>query len=108
SFNINPATGAETPTKQAYTRGQYGTAFGGPIRKNKTFYFFSFEGTRRHETGFTDIGANGFDGANPVTGLTPSQAAALAAFPAGVQMAYAALAGSAGSVARSGIDPGII
>ncbi|HKO03902.1 MAG TPA: carboxypeptidase regulatory-like domain-containing protein [Candidatus Acidoferrales bacterium] len=108
SFAVNPATGAETPVKQSYTRAQYGTAFGGPLQKDKTFYFFSFEGTRRHETGFTDIGADGFDGANPATGLTPSQAAALAAFPAGVQMAYSALAASAGSVARTGVDPGII
>ena len=108
SFEVNPATGQERPVKQSYTRAQYGTAFGGPIQKDKTFYFFSFEGTRRHETGFTDIGVNNFDGADPFTGLTPSQAAALASFPVPVQQAYSALAASAGSVARSGVDPGII
>jgi len=108
SVKVNPATGAVTPVKQSYTRAQYGIAFGGPIRKDKTFYFFSFEGTRRHETGFTNIGSNGFDGANPATGLTPSQAAALAAFPANVQLVYAAAAASAGSVARTGVDPGLI
>jgi hypothetical protein len=108
SVKVDPATGAVEPTKQSYTRAQYGIAFGGPIRKDKTFYFFSFEGTRRHETGFTNIGAGNFDGASPTTGLTPSQAAALAAFPVPVQQAYAALVGSAGSVARTGVDPGII
>jgi Carboxypeptidase regulatory-like domain len=108
SVKVNPLTGVATPVKQSYTRAQYGVAFGGPIQKDKTFYFFSFEGTRRHETGFTNIGANGFDGASPTTGLTPSQASALAAFPAGVQQAYSALAASAGSVARTGVDPGII
>ena len=108
SVAVDPATGDVTPVKQSYTRAQYGIAVGGPIRKDKTFFFFSFEGTRRHETGFTDIGAGGFDGASPVTGLTPAQAAALAAFPAPVQQAYSALAASAGSVARTGIDPGLI
>ncbi|HMD32947.1 MAG TPA: carboxypeptidase-like regulatory domain-containing protein, partial [Candidatus Acidoferrales bacterium] len=108
SVAVDPATGTETPVKQSYTRAQYGVAFGGPIRTDRTFYFFSFEGTRRHETGFTDIGAGNFDGANPLTGLTPSQAAALAAFPAGVQAAYEAVAASAGSVARTGVDPGIV
>ncbi|HUJ39368.1 MAG TPA: carboxypeptidase regulatory-like domain-containing protein [Candidatus Acidoferrales bacterium] len=108
SVAVDPLTGTTTPTKQAYTRAQYGTAFGGPIQKDKTFYFFSFEGTRRHETGFTDIGAGNFDGADPFTGLTPAQAAALAGFPVGVQQAYSVLAASAGSVARTGVDPGII
>jgi hypothetical protein len=108
SVKVNPATGAIVPVKQSYTRGQYGATLGGPIQKDKTFFFFSFEGSRAHETGFTNIGANGFDGASRTTGLTPSQAAALAAFPVPVQQAYAALAFSAGSVARTGVDPGII
>ena len=111
SVNVLPTPGGgltAVPAKQSYTRAQYGTAFGGPIQKDKTFYFFSFEGTRRHETGFTDIGSGNFDGASPITGLTPSQAAALAPFPVGVQQAYSVLAASAGSVARTGVDPGII
>ncbi len=33
---------------------------GGPIKKDRTFCFFSFEGTDRHETGFNDIGADNF------------------------------------------------
>ncbi len=43
-----------------YTRVQAGTAFGGPIKKDKTYYYFSYEVTRRHETGFSSIGENNF------------------------------------------------
>jgi hypothetical protein len=48
-------------SKPAYTRVQAGAAFGGPIKKDKTYYYFSYEITRRHETGFSSIG----------TGATP-------------------------------------
>ena len=48
------------PTKQAYTRVQAGTAFGGALKKDKTFYFFSYEYTQREETGFSSIGQNNF------------------------------------------------
>ena len=48
------------PVKQSYTRVQGGATIGGPIQKDKTFYFFSYEITRRQETGFTNIGANNF------------------------------------------------
>ncbi|MGA7559191.1 MAG: carboxypeptidase regulatory-like domain-containing protein [Terriglobales bacterium] len=43
-----------------YTRVQAGTAFGGPIKKDKTYYYFSYEVTRRHETGFSSIGQDNF------------------------------------------------
>ncbi len=45
----------------AYTRVQTGIAAGGPIRKDKTFFYFSYETTRRRETGFSNIGATNFD-----------------------------------------------
>ena len=48
------------PTKQAYTRVQTGTAFGGALKKDKTFYFFSYEYTQREETGFSSIGQGDF------------------------------------------------
>jgi hypothetical protein len=48
------------PVKQSYTRAQGGATIGGPIQKNKTFYFFSYEITRRQETGFSSIGQNNF------------------------------------------------
>ena len=54
---VNPFSTVSNP---AYTRVQAGTAFGGPIQKDKTFYFFSYETTRRHETGFSSIGQNNF------------------------------------------------
>src|SRR5271169_6168837 len=58
---VNPFSTTPNP---AYTRVQAGTAFGGPIKKDKTYYFFSYEVTRRHETGFSSIGQSNF-------GLTP-------------------------------------
>lgn len=58
---VNPFSTVPNP---AYTRVQAGAAFGGAIKKDKTFFFFSYEITRRHETGFSSIGADNF-------GLTP-------------------------------------
>ena len=54
---VNPFSTVPNP---AYTRVQAGAAFGGPIKKDKTYFFFSYEVTRRHETGFSDIGTNNF------------------------------------------------
>ena len=72
---VNPFSTVPNP---AYTRVQAGTAFGGPIKKDKTFYFFSYEVTRRHETGFSSIGQNNF-------GLVGAQSPVPAAFlPPGV------------------------
>ena len=51
---VNPFSTVPNP---AYTRVQAGAAFGGPIKKDKTFFYFSYEITRRHETGFSDIGS---------------------------------------------------
>jgi hypothetical protein len=60
---VNPFAVCPNPpcSKPAYTRVQAGAAFGGPIKKDKTYYYFSYEITRRHETGFSSIG----------TGATP-------------------------------------
>jgi hypothetical protein len=49
---VNPFSTVPNP---AYTRVQAGAAFGGPIKKDKTYYFFSYEVTRRHETGFSSV-----------------------------------------------------
>ncbi len=54
---VNPFSTVSNP---AYTRVQAGAAFGGPIKKDKTYYYFSYEITRRHETGFSSIGENNF------------------------------------------------
>ncbi len=50
---VNPFSTTPNP---AYTRVQAGVAFGGAIKKDKTYYYFSYEVTRRHETGFSSIG----------------------------------------------------
>jgi len=63
---VNPFSTVPNP---AYTRVQAGAAFGGPIKKDKTYYFFSYEITRRHETGFSSIGQDNY-------GLTPFDASA--------------------------------
>ncbi|MFZ0734318.1 MAG: TonB-dependent receptor [Candidatus Sulfotelmatobacter sp.] len=70
---VNPFSTVPNP---AYTRVQAGTAFGGPIKKDKSYYFFSYEVTRRHETGFSSIGQGNF-------GLSPFDASAFFGAPAG-------------------------
>ena len=54
---VNPFSTVPNP---AYTRVQAGVAFGGALKKDKSFYFFSYEITRRHETGFSSIGQGNF------------------------------------------------
>ena len=68
SGQIDPVTGALDPTKQAYTRTQSGLTLGGPLKKDKTFIFFSYEYTQREESGFASIGLNNF---GLTTGLIP-------------------------------------
>ncbi|MGB9445385.1 MAG: TonB-dependent receptor, partial [Candidatus Acidiferrum sp.] len=108
----------------AYTRVQTGMTIGGPIVKDKTFYFFSYEYTQREETGFSSIGEDNFN-LVPVTLPTPSgplpvqltsaQASAVnslltSGVPAyetlGVQ--YGILMGSASSVALNRLDYGAV
>src|SRR5690348_13688460 len=60
SGQIDPVSGALLPAKQGYTRTQSGLTFGGPLKKDKTFYFFSYEYTQREETGFSSIGIDNF------------------------------------------------
>jgi len=70
---VNPFSTVPNP---AYTRVQAGVAFGGALKKDKTFYYFAYEVTRRHETGFSSIGQGNF-------GLTPFDASAFFGAPAG-------------------------
>ena len=70
---VNPFSTVPDP---AYTRVQAGVAFGGAIKKDKTFYYFAYEVTRRHETGFSSIGQGNF-------GLSPFDASAFFGAPAG-------------------------
>ncbi len=129
SGQVDPTTGELDPTKQAFTRVQAGATIGGPIIKDKTFYFFSYEDTLREETGFSSIGeAQGGAGAwglTPVTlptpggplpvQLTASQASTVqtlltSGIPAYQNLAveYGALLGSASSVALNKLDFGAV
>jgi hypothetical protein len=112
---VNPFSNTPDP---AYTRAQAGIAFGGPLKKDQTFYYFSFETTRRHETGFSTIGANNFglvplpNAASfglPATSLvTPAQAQFLATVPISpLSVAYAQLAAGGSGVALAG-TPGAL
>jgi hypothetical protein len=111
----NPFTNTPDP---AYTRVQAGAAAGGTLKKDKTFYYFSFEMTRRQETGFSTIGANNF-GLVPLTNaasfglpatslVTPAQAQFLAAAPISpFTVAYAQLAAGGSAVSLAG-TPGAL
>src|SRR6202050_137678 len=70
---VNPFSTVPNP---AYTRVQAGVAFGGAIKRDKTYYYFAYEITRRHETGFSSIGQGNF-------GLQPFDASAFFGAPAG-------------------------
>jgi hypothetical protein len=122
---VNPFSTVRNP---AYTRVQGGAAFGGPIKKDKTYFYFSYEITRRHETGFSSIGqdcltsggkscfglipfdASPFFGAGPGTfdiQVTPAQAAFMAdpSTPVAEAQQYAILGGASSSVAITGQYP---
>ena len=129
SGQVDPTTGTLDPTKQAYTRVQAGVTAGGALKKDKTFYFFSYEDTLREETGFSSIG-QGAAGTGPWgmvnvplptpggvvnVQLTPSQAASvqtllgtgIAPFQK-LGVSYGLLLGSASSVALNRLDFGAV
>lgn len=124
--NFEATNPFSTVPNPAYTRVQAGAAFGGPIKKDKTYYFFSYEITRRHETGFATLG----DGGLPYWGLqnfdatsifapglappgtfeiqvTPQQAQFLSTpgIPPTLLEQYAFLAGASSGIALNGSYP---
>jgi hypothetical protein len=115
---VNPFSNVPDP---AYTRVQAGAAFGGAIKKDKTFYYFSYEVTRRHETGFSSIGQGNFGlvpfDASPYFGapagtfgiqVTPQQAAFLSSpgpTPLPIVQEYAFMAGASSAIAINGQYP---
>src|SRR5206468_2936582 len=118
---VNPFSTVKDP---AYTRVQSGFTLNGPLKKDKTFYFFSFENTRRHETGFSSIGANNF-GLTPMNlpgfgalQVTPAQAQFIGANAASLALpandpryqfisSYLFLPGASSAVATSGAQPAL-
>src|SRR6202050_1580960 len=80
SFSPTTDTVTLTPVKQSFTRVQAGATMGGPIQKDKTFFFLSYETIRSEATGFTNIGTDNFGfttvpagfGAGSVCSSTPS------------------------------------
>src|SRR5713226_6115775 len=124
SGQVDPATGNLNPIKQAYTRTQSGLTFGGPLKKDKTFAFFSYEYTQREESGFSSIGVNKFGmqtvalptpgGPLPVQLTGPQASAVNALLTSGVPalqslgVQYGVFMGSASSVALNGLDYGAL
>jgi hypothetical protein len=80
AFNrVTTSTGAPNPIAP-FKRNQFGGAFGGPIKKDKTFFYVTYEG-ERHRQGLTTT-SNVF---------TPAQLTSIAASPSPIVKAIAAL-----------------
>lgn len=117
SIQARNAFAPATEEKPDFTRGQYGITLGGPIAKEKTFFFAAFEGRQRRESGFftTDV-SQGLTssitlpvalGGQTYSYLTPQQAqyaqALLGVSPANA-VAYLTLASSGSRTALFGTN----
>jgi hypothetical protein len=112
--------------KPPFTRAQYGATLGGPIIKNRTFFFTAVEQRRRQESGFftSDVAAGlggsttipAIPGLNPTAvtfnNITPAQAAFINSLvgtgvAANICLArtYAYFVSSAGSTGLNGFNP---
>ena len=52
------------PTKDLLTQAQYGATFGGPLRRDRTFFFTNFEQTRRNYSAVLTISPNAVNSIN--------------------------------------------
>jgi hypothetical protein len=109
--------------KPPFTRGQYGATFGGPIKKDRTFFFASFEQRRRQESGFFTSNVSAgltssitipLPGIGPqtFTNLTPAQLAFIQGELASGNAArinravtYAYFASTGGQIGLNGFSP---
>ena len=121
------ATNAFSPIiNPAFRRTQYGATLGGPIIKDRTFFFAAFERKQRDESGFFTSNVLGnltssatipvIAGVNPIArtfiNLTAAQAAAINSLVASgvganicAARAYAFFASSGGQTALTGSNP---
>ncbi|HEX8686132.1 MAG TPA: hypothetical protein VF654_06505, partial [Pyrinomonadaceae bacterium] len=72
------------PHKDPFTQAQYGASFGGPLRRDRTFFFSNFEQTRLNNAAVVTIapgvaaavnarlGASGYGGPRLSTGVVPA------------------------------------
>lgn len=121
-----PVIDGDPEKKAPYTRVQYGATLGGPVIKERSFFFASFEQRRRQESGFFTGDIIGRDNSGPATSsisigapflpvaqtfnnLTPAQVAYIqAALGSGNipqaqrAVAYAHLASAGGQTALNG------
>jgi hypothetical protein len=119
------ARAAFAPFKSAFTRTQYGATLGGPISKDRAFFFFSWERRQRNESGFftsdvrrgltSSVTIPVIPGLNPVARTYDNITAAQATFintllgtgvPANIcaARAYAFMASSGGTTALTGTN----
>jgi hypothetical protein len=118
-----PIIDGDPNEKPPFTRGQYGATLGGPLRRDRTFFFFAFEQRRRNESGFfTSDVTQGLTGSAtiPIPGLgtqtfrniTPAQASYINSLLGSGNAAlinaavnYAFLASSGGTTGLTGTNP---
>ena len=110
--------------KPPFTRAQFGATLGGPIKKDRTFFFASFEQRRRQESGFftSDVGAGLTSSitigapflpfSNVYSNLTAAQVAFIGgelasgdAARIGRAITYATFASSGGQIGLNGVSP---